>query len=589
MPEPPSVPAAVGVGGGVSVFSLRCTGFDRRVLVLPPGTERAIEREAWSDRLVVVEAGEVELECRGGARVRFVRGDVLFLDGLSVRVLRNPGPVNAVIGTVARHTARRRIVDESEDHPPSYPMTSQEERREEPEMQALDENMIHELRSSVTGRVVGPEDEGYDVARTVFYGGIDRRPAAIVEVADADDVARVVTFAHERGLELAVRSGGHSLAGHSVSEGGVVVDLSKLKAIDVDVESGTAWAQTGLTAGEYTVAAGAHGLATGFGDTASVGIGGITLGGGVGYLLRKHGLTIDDLLAAEIVTAAGEVLTVDEDTHPDLFWAIRGGGGNFGVATRFRLRLHELPSIVGGMLMLPADAATIRAFVDAADQAPEELSGIGNVMPAPPMPFVPEEARGRLVIFALLCYAGDADAGERAFEPFRALAKPVLDQIRPMEYRELYPPEEEGYHPVAAARNLFVDEVDDASAEAMVERLMSWSAPMRVVQLRVLGGAMARVPNDATAFAHRDRRLMVNVASMYGAPDERPAHEEWVAALAREIQRGPEAAYVNFVGDEGPDRVRRAYPGATFERLAEVKARYDPDNLFRLNQNIPPA
>jgi FAD/FMN-containing dehydrogenase len=586
MPEhAPTRPDAGGDPSGLSLLSLRCNGFDRRVLTLAPGAAHPIDEAAWADRLVVVEAGEIELECRGGARVRFVRGDVLFVDGLSARVLRNPGRGSAVLGTVARHAGRRSPVDEFYRGSPSDPMTTQEERA----MQASHQISTDELRSAVTGRVIGPDDDGYDAARTVFYGGIDRRPSAIVKVAGADDVARVVTLAREAALELAVRSGGHSMAGHGVSDGGLVIDLSRMKAIEIDPDSKTAWAQTGLTAGEYTIAAGAHGLATGFGDTASVGIGGITLGGGVGYLVRKHGLTIDDLLAAEIVTADGEVLSIDEDAHPDMFWAIRGGGGNFGVATRFRFRLHDLPSVVGGMLILPADAATIRAFVDAAEHAPEGLSGIGNVMPAPPMPFVPAEAHGKLVIFALLCYAGDAAAGERAMEPFRALAKPVLDQIRPVPYHELYPPEEEGYHPLAAARNLFVDEVDDASAEAIVERLMSWDAPMRVVQLRVLGGAIARVPNDATAFAHRGRRLMINVASMYGAPEERPAHEEWVAALAREIQRGPEAAYVNFVGDEGPGRVRQAYPGSTFDRLAEIKATYDPTNLFRLNQNVPPG
>src|ERR671910_406354 len=198
------------------------------------------------------------------------------------------------------------------------------------------------LRAALNGRVITPDDAGYDEARSVFYSGIDRRPALIVRVADATDVSRVVSLARESGLELAVRSGGHSVAGHSATEGGIVLDLSEMKDIEIDVEGRTAWAQAGLTAGEFTAAAGAHGLATGFGDTGSVGIGGLTLGGGVGYLVRKHGLTIDDLVSAEIVTADGELLHVDAETHPDLFWAIRGGGGNFGVATRFQYRLHEV-------------------------------------------------------------------------------------------------------------------------------------------------------------------------------------------------------------------------------------------------------
>ncbi|HET6814374.1 MAG TPA: FAD-binding oxidoreductase, partial [Actinomycetota bacterium] len=255
---------------------------------------------------------------------------------------------------------------------------------------------IPRLRDSFDGRVTAPDDPGYDQARKVFYGKYDRRPAAIVRPADAAEAAQVVTLAADSGLELAVRSGGHSLAGHSVSEGGIVLDLSEMTALDLDLEGRTAWAQTGLTAGAYTTAVGAHGLATGFGDTASVGIGGLTLGGGVGFLVRRHGLTIDNLLAAEVVTADGRALQVDAETHPDLFWAIRGGGGNFGVATRFRYRLHELPSIVGGMLLLPGSAEVIEALVATAEAAPEELSLIANVMVAPPMPFLPPTAHGQL-------------------------------------------------------------------------------------------------------------------------------------------------------------------------------------------------
>ena len=304
--------------------------------------------------------------------------------------------------------------------------------------------------------------------------------------------------------------------------------------------------------------------------------GGITLGGGIGYLVRKHGLTIDDLLAAEIVTADGDHLYLDEDTYPDLFWAIRGGGGNFGVATRFQFRLHELDTVVGGMLMLPATPETVEAFVAEADAAPWDLSAIANVMPAPPLPFVPEERRGQLVIVALMCYAGEVEDGEKALAPFRVLAEPVVDTLRTMPYREIYPPEEAGFHPTAVLRTMFVDAIDGAAAETIVERLEASTAQMPVTQIRVLGGAMARVPNDATAFAHRDRRLMVNVVALYGDPAERATDEAWVDAFAQAVQRGPVGAYVNFLGDEGEARVRKAYPAATWERLAEIKGRYDP-------------
>ena len=441
----------------------------------------------------------------------------------------------------------------------------------------------------VAGRVIGPDDPEYDKARTSFYGGFDNRPAAIVRVANAQDVSRLISFARESATELVVRSGGHGVAGYAVPNGSIVLDLKDMHALEIDVKTRTAWAETGLTAVEYTTAAGAHGLATGFGDTGSVGIGGITLGGGVGYLGRKCGLTIDDLLAADVVTADGQLLRVDAETHPDLFWAIRGGGGNFGVATRFRFRLHEVGTIVGGMLMLPATAEVIQGFIALAEAAPEELTTIANVMPAPPMPMVPAEQHGKLVIFGMLCYAGGVDAGERAVAPFRALATPIVDMVKPCRYPEMYPPEDESYHPIATGRTLFIDSVDRAVATTIVEHLGATDAMMRVAQLRVLGGAMARVPVEATAFAHRRSRIMVNCAALYERTDQEPLYAPWVNGFAAALKQSDGGAYVNFLNDEGPARIRAAYPGATWDRLRKIKARYDPRNFFRLNQNIPPA
>ncbi len=453
----------------------------------------------------------------------------------------------------------------------------------------LTTHWLPRLQSTVTGMVILPGAEGYDAARTVFYGGIDRRPAAIVRAADDKDVALVVSFARENGLGLAVRSGGHSLAGHSVCEGGVVLDLSGMRGLNLDIEREIAWAQAGLTAGEYTDQAGVHGLATGFGDTRTVGIGGITLGGGVGFLSRKYGLTIDDLLAADIVTADGQLLHADPVTHADLFWAIRGGGGNFGVATRFQFRLHKVATIFGGMLVLPATPETIAGFVAEAEAAPDELATIANVMPAPPMPFLRPEDHGRLVVLATLAYAGPLEAGERTLAPFRALATPLADMLRPMGFPELYPPEAGEYHPVAAARTLFMDFADRATAGMIVERLRESTAPFSAVQLRVLGGAVARVPAEATAYAHRGRRIMANVAALYEPPEEKAVHEAWASSFAAALRQGTPGAYVNFLGDEGESRVREAYPADTWDQLAVIKARYDPTNLFRLNQNIPPA
>src|SRR4051812_17214123 len=290
------------------------------------------------------------------------------------------------------------------------------------------------LDNGLNGRVITAGDPSYEQARTVFYGGIDKRPAAIVRVADVADIQRVIATARDQGYELAVRSGGHSVVGHSTTDGGVVIDLRDMSKIDVDPNSRTAWVETGATASQVTEALGKYGLVVGFGDSGSVGVGGITLGGGIGFLVRKLGMTIDSLVAAEVVTADGRHLRADAEHHSDLFWAIRGGGGNFGVVTRLRFRLHELPHFTGGFLFLPATPETIAGFVAAATAAPEDLSTIANVMPAPPMPFLPAEVHGRLVIFAMMAFAGDDASAQRALAPFRSLATPIADLVKPGPY-----------------------------------------------------------------------------------------------------------------------------------------------------------
>ena len=440
------------------------------------------------------------------------------------------------------------------------------------------------------GRVITSADADYYEARTIMVGGFDAHPALIVRAADADDVATVVRYARDTNLELAVRSGGHSGAGHGSTDGGIVLDLRDMKTIDLDVMARSAWAETGLTAAEFSTAVGAHGLAVGFGDTGSVGLGGITVGGGIGYLVRKLGMTIDSLMAAEVVTADGELLHVDTHDHPDLFWAIRGGGGNFGVVTRFQFVLHDVPQVVGGMLMLPATAEALAGFMAAAEAAPEELSAVVNVMPAPPMPFVPEEHHGSLVIMALMWHAGEADAGEAAMAPFRALATAIVDMVRPMPYAEIYPPEPGGdYHPTVEQQTLFLDSFDLSAARRIIEDLRTSDAPMRAVQLRVLGGAYARVPADATAFAHRASGILTVVVAVCESEQDRERRRAWVADLAGALRQGDAGAYVNFLTDEDETRVRAAYPGETWDRLVSVKRKYDPTNLFHRNQNIPPA
>jgi len=295
------------------------------------------------------------------------------------------------------------------------------------------------------------------------------------------------------------------------------------------------------------------------------------------------------LLAADIVTADGQLLRVNAGAYPDLFWAIRGGGGNFGVATRFQFRLHEVGTVLGGILILPATPEVIAGFIAEAEAAPDELSTIANVMPAPPMPFLPAEQHGKLVVFAMLVYAGAIEAGERAVAPFRALATPLADMVKPMPYPQIYPPDDSSYHPTAVARNMFVNNIDREAAKTIVEYLQASDAVVRVAQLRVLGGAMRRVPVEATAFAHRQSRIMVNLAAFYNGTEDKAMRQAWVESFAAALHQGDSSVYVNFLGEEGERRVRDAYPGPTWERLVEIKARYDPTNLFRLNQNILPA
>ena len=449
----------------------------------------------------------------------------------------------------------------------------------------------HSLTSlaGVAGKVITPDDPAYDKTRAVFYGGIDKHPSAIVRVTSADDVCRVIATAREEGLELAVRSGGHSIVGHSTTEGGLVIDVRDMAKIDIDAGARTAWVETGATAFQVTEALSKDGLVIGFGDAGSVGVGGITLGGGIGFLVRRFGMTIDSVLAAEVVTADGRIRRVDAHNEPDLFWAIRGGGGNFGVVTRVRFRLNPLPRFTGGILVLPATPETIAGFVAASLAAPEELSTICNVMPAPPAPFVPAEVQGRLAILAFMAFAGDDEAAARALAPFRSLATPIADMVKPGPYLSMYPPEDPNYRPTAVAKTMFVNGIDLAAAKKVHDYLSKSDATMRVAQLRVLGGAMARVPADATAFAHRSKAMLVNVAAFYQGDQERELRRAWVNEFSSALQPRDEGAYVGFLTDDGEARIRSAYPGETGDRLARIKAQYDPTNLFRLNQNIPPA
>lgn len=452
---------------------------------------------------------------------------------------------------------------------------------------------VDDLRAHIRGTVVTSSDVDYDDARHIFARHLERRPGLIVRVADAADVATAVAFAREAALDIAVRSGGHSTAAFSTLDDGVVIDVRGLDSIDVDVEDRTVWAGAGNSAGRLTEAVGEHGLAVGFGDTGSVGIGGITLGGGVGYLSRKDGLTVDNLLAVEIVTAEGELVHADADHQPDLFWALRGGGGNFGVVTRLQYRLHDLPQIVGGLLMLPATAETIARFMELALASPDELGSIANVMPAPPMPFVPEEQHGQLVIMALMAYAGPPADAEPVLAPFRAIAPPIADLLTPMPYSGMFQPEDADYHPVATSWTAYADSFDHDDAQLIVDtltaRMEDPDVQMAVAQLRPLGGAISRAAADSTAYGHRERALMVNTAAIVSGVDALDGQKAWLRELAEALSSGTSGAYLGFVVDPGQDRIHDIYPAGTYERLAEAKRTWDPDNVFHHNHTVPPA
>jgi len=448
--------------------------------------------------------------------------------------------------------------------------------------------VIAQPLSQISGKVIRPEDPGYDDARRVFRGEVDKHPALIVQVAGPDDIRHVLELARETGAELAIRSGGHSAGAFSTTDGGIVLDVRQLKSLDFNDTDQTVWSGAGLTAKEVTEAAWERGLLIGFGDTGSVGIAGLTLGGGVGYAVRMLGLTIDNLLAAEVITANGELVTTDATSHADLFWALRGGGGNFGVVTRFKFQLHAVEGFFGGLLVLPATVDTITGWMRAAESAPETVSTIANVM-TPPLPFLPPEAQGKPVILGIVAHFGSAADGERAMAPFRGRATPLADMLANQPYPAIYGPEDDSYRPKAFDHTMFIDHVGPAEAQQMLDAINASDASLRAVQLRVLGGAMARVPTDATAFAHRKARIMAVVVNFFDGLDDLPHRVKWTNDLAAALDQGANAAYVNFLREEGEGRLREAYPSPTFERLAEIKKRYDPQNLFHLNQNIPPA
>jgi hypothetical protein len=449
----------------------------------------------------------------------------------------------------------------------------------------LDDATVRELAASLRGDVLRPADEGYDAARTIHNGMIDRRPTLIARCAGVADVIASVRFAREQQLLLSVRGGGHSLPGFSVCDGGLMIDLSRMRGVRVDPARRTARAEGGVTWGDFDHETQAFGLATTGGVARPTGIAGLTLGGGHGFLMRKFGLACDNLLSVDLVTAEGHLLTASADEHADLFWGLRGGGGNFGVATSFEYRLHEVGPILGGLLIYPLARAgeIFRVYREITSAAPDELSMLGILATLPD---------GTQAAAVLVCYAGPIAEGERLLAPLRASGPLLADQVGPMPYMALQsivenfnPPGMRNYW-----KSDYLAHLSDEAIDLLVEQYPSVPAPQTHLVLEHLGGAVSRIGEDETAVGHRDALYNAIIVGMWAEPVEDERNIGWVRRLweaLRPFSSG--GVYVNYLSNEGEDRVRAAYGPEKYERLVALKNKHDPTNLFRLNQNIPPT
>jgi FAD/FMN-containing dehydrogenase len=440
--------------------------------------------------------------------------------------------------------------------------------------------------------LIRPGDPLYDEARKVWNGAIDRRPALIARCADAQDVVDALQLGRERELEIAVRGGGHGVAGLAVNDGGLVIDLSPMKAITVDAERRTATAGPGVLWGELDAATQGHGLATVGGIVTHTGIAGLTLGGGIGWLMRRHGATVDNLLRARLVTPDGAVVEAGEE----LLWGLRGGGGNFGVVTEFEYRLHRVgPTVLAGPIYYPLEDGpdVLRRYRDFIATAPDELTTILNLRQAAPLPVLPPELHGRPVVTVGACWAGDPDRGQASVDELRHLGRPLIDLAGPRPYLALQgmldPAVPHGWHYYWKAWE--VPPLTDATIDTLVDHAERITSPRSYIIVFHLGGAMARVGEHDTAFGQRSEGHDVNINAVSLPDDPDPArHVEWTREAFAALEAGSAGrAYVNFLGDEGADRVRAAYGTERYERLAALKREYDPGNLLRGNQNVKPA
>jgi FAD/FMN-containing dehydrogenase len=449
--------------------------------------------------------------------------------------------------------------------------------------------------SGFRGRLIHVDDADYDRARAVWNGAIDRRPHLIARCIGTADVVRAVRFARDHDLEIAIRGGGHNVAGTAVCNDGLVIDLSAMRAVRVDPKGRRAWVQGGALWGDVDHETQAHGLATTGGIVSHTGVAGLTLGGGVGWLMRQHGLTIDNLLAVDVVTADGKLVRASEDEHPDLFWAVRGGGGNFGVVTSFEFRLHAVgPTVMAGPILWDASdtAEVLRFYRDFVGDAPDALGTVVRFGTAPPLPVIPAELHWRPVVLVGTCYAGAIADGERALRPLRAFKTPLLDLVGPKPYVGIQSANDatvlHGWNYYWKSTHL--PELRDDLIAVLAEHAFAFSSPRSYVAMFHLKGAVSRVAEGASAFGNRQASHAMTIDAVW-RPGEHfgDGDTAWTREFFAALGRFRDGVYVNFLGgDEAPDRVREAYGDSVYERLVDVKTTYDPDNIFHHNQNIRP-
>src|SRR4051794_22798381 len=458
----------------------------------------------------------------------------------------------------------------------------------------LGEATLAEFEQGLSGRLIRPDDDGYDEARSIWNAAHDKRPAMIVRCAGVADVMRAVEFACSENLEIAVRGGSHSIPGFSTVDDGIVIDLSAMRSVHVDPARRTAIAEGGTRWADFDHETQAFGLAVTGGLVSSTGIAGFTLGGGIGWLMRKHGLTADNLISADVVTADGRLVHASADENPELFWGLRGGGGNFGIVTSFEYRLHPVgPVLMGGPVIYPGELAgdILRFYREWSKDAPDELTTLVSLATAPPAPFSPEQCRGRRVVITPGVYAGPIEDGGRAMRALRERGEPVADLMGPLPYvamqsllDPLWVPGAHNYFKSGWLRGL-----DDRAIDTLVEYHRNISSPKSEIHVHQMGGAVARVPAGATAFGDRSAPFLLNIIGSTFTADGYDDAVAWAQSLHSAMDPAlTGGTYVNFISAEGPDRVRDAYGADTYERLRALKREYDPTNLFRLNQNVRP-